>query len=347
MYAGSIFNTISCTATRMVCNALDPFGRRAYTATAMSSGSITNWHAYVGMHCVADLDADGTVLRSYTYGPGVDNFLAITDHTTASPTVLLALTDHLGTVHALADSSGSIVESYAYDAWGNVLAVYDSAGLEIPNHKSQISNRFLFQGREHSFATGLTNFRARWYDPATGRWLSNDPIGISGGLNQYVFCGNDPVNFVDPMGEVVWPAIKIAGAIFAVTKGVVAFWNASTASRNISEARQHADWLYEIGEYEAAAAQMREAYGDACAASVELIRNVPGTSFTGPLPGAGPSPGNQTPIGRQNLTGRPGYVRHRGYVRGDTGTYVPPHYQRPPGSGLAPPDNNLYPRGNP
>jgi RHS repeat-associated protein len=40
----------------------------------------------------------------------------------------------------------------------------------------------------------------RWYDPVTGRWLSNDPIGISGGLNQYVFCENDPVNSTDPTG---------------------------------------------------------------------------------------------------------------------------------------------------
>ena len=40
----------------------------------------------------------------------------------------------------------------------------------------------------------------RWYEPVTGRWLSNDPIGISGGLNQYVFCANNPVNFVDPSG---------------------------------------------------------------------------------------------------------------------------------------------------
>jgi hypothetical protein len=38
------------------------------------------------------------------------------------------------------------------------------------------------------------------YDPATGRWLSKDPIGISGGLNLYAFCGNDPVNYVDPSG---------------------------------------------------------------------------------------------------------------------------------------------------
>ena len=40
----------------------------------------------------------------------------------------------------------------------------------------------------------------RWYDPITGRWLSNDLIGISGGLNQYVFCANNPVNRRDPLG---------------------------------------------------------------------------------------------------------------------------------------------------
>ena len=40
----------------------------------------------------------------------------------------------------------------------------------------------------------------RGYDP--GRWVSNDPIGISGGLNEYVFCGNDPVTGLDPFGLV-------------------------------------------------------------------------------------------------------------------------------------------------
>jgi len=44
----------------------------------------------------------------------------------------------------------------------------------------------------------------RWYEPVTGRWLSNDPIGISGGLDQYVFCADDPVNAVDPLGLVVF-----------------------------------------------------------------------------------------------------------------------------------------------
>ena len=67
--------------------------------------------------------------------------------------------------------------------------------------ESVYGNRFLFQGREYDYDTALYYFRARWYEPETGRWLSPDPIGISGGLNLYAFCGNDPVNFIDPTGK--------------------------------------------------------------------------------------------------------------------------------------------------
>jgi len=76
--------------------------------------------------------------------------------------------------------------------------VFDANGNELET--SALGNRYTFQGREIDWSTGLYNFRARWYDPETGRWLSKDPIGINGGLNQYVFCGDNGVNFVDPEG---------------------------------------------------------------------------------------------------------------------------------------------------
>jgi RHS repeat-associated protein len=66
--------------------------------------------------------------------------------------------------------------------------------------KSAVGNRYLWQGREYDLTTKLYYFRARWYDPVSGRWLSKDPIGISGGLNMYAFCGNNPVNFTDAFG---------------------------------------------------------------------------------------------------------------------------------------------------
>jgi len=53
----------------------------------------------------------------------------------------------------------------------------------------------------NNFHSGLYYFRNRWYDPVSGRFLSKDPIGLDGGdLNLYVFCGNDPVNNLDPYG---------------------------------------------------------------------------------------------------------------------------------------------------
>ncbi len=184
--------------------AYDAFGRRAYTA----SGGATNWYVYDGDHVLAEVDNTGELIRSYVWGPGIDNLLAFTDYTGGETNTYYALTDHLGTVHAMVDESGEIVESYRYDAWGRVLGVYDATGT--PLDESAIGNHYLWQGRWYSWDTKLYYFRARWYDPITGRWLSKDPIGISGGLNQYVFCGNNPVNFRDPDGHWGIPALTTA-----------------------------------------------------------------------------------------------------------------------------------------
>ncbi len=114
------------------------------------------------------------------------------------PNTYFYLKDHQNSVIALADEDGQIVETYTYDAWGRT-RVFDAEGNELT--ASAFGNRFAWQGREIDWSTGLYYFRARYYDPITGRWLSNDPVGISGGLNQYVFCNNNPVNFTDPWGH--------------------------------------------------------------------------------------------------------------------------------------------------
>jgi RHS repeat-associated protein len=175
----------------------DVAGRKA----SRIQGVVTEHYLYDGIHVVADTDNSGNLLRTYTYGPGVDDILAMTIHGSGGTTNYYYLKDLANTVLALANSSGSIVESYVYDAYGNV-TIKNGSGTVIP--VSAYGNRFLFLGREYDYTTQLYHFRARWYDPETGRWLSNDPIGISGGLNLYAFCSNDPVNFVDPMGLDFW-----------------------------------------------------------------------------------------------------------------------------------------------
>ena len=169
--------------------AYDPMGRR--TVTTDSSGTV--YHAYDGIHCVADMDENGTLLRSYTWGSGVDNLLAVTLYSATETNTLYAVTDPLGTVHALVSANETsqpfsfpASQLYSYDSWGNPTVT--SQPLSFP--ASQL--RFTWQGREYSHATGLYNFRARWYDPAAGRWLSKDPIGLEGGLNLYEAFENIP-----------------------------------------------------------------------------------------------------------------------------------------------------------
>ena len=165
--------------------AYDALGRRVSTTTL--EGTIR--HVYDGVQCIADLNADGEVVVSYTWGAGIDNLLAI--HTGGA--TYYPLTDVQGTIWGYVDANNTIVARFVYDACGNILS---STSFVL----ALATNRYRFQCREWSAATGLVNFRARWYDPVTGRWLSKDPIGLSGGLNLYVFCGDDPVNTLDPIG---------------------------------------------------------------------------------------------------------------------------------------------------
>ena len=166
----------------------DALGRRVSTTTREG----TTRHVYDdNWQVIADIDEQGNVIASYVWGEGIDNLLAVT----IGGATYYPLTDIQGTVWGYADSQNSVVARWTYDAWGNVLSEYVS-----PSAAALAKLRYRFQGREWSAATGLINFRMRWYDAETGRWLSKDPIGLSGGLNLYAFCGGDPANGVDAFG---------------------------------------------------------------------------------------------------------------------------------------------------
>lgn len=140
--------------------------------------------------------SDRVVVRSA--GEGIDNLLAVK----IGGESYYPLTDIQGTVWGYVDSQNNLVARCMYDAWGNVLSEY----CAVP---TLASVRYRFQCREWSATTGLTNFRMRWYDAETGRWLSKDPIGLSGGPNLYAFCENQPNLYVDSYGldSVAWAAV--------------------------------------------------------------------------------------------------------------------------------------------
>ena len=100
--------------------------------------------------------------------------------------------DHLGSIRFITDSVGEIVNTYDYDTYGR-------PGFTLET----IDQPFRYTGREFDQATELYHYRARQYDPETGRFLQEDPIGfLAGDLNIQRYVGNNPVNLVDPDGQV-------------------------------------------------------------------------------------------------------------------------------------------------
>ena len=128
------------------------------------------------------------------WGPNVDQILA---DETDSGDVNWALTDHLNTVRDWAQyndatDTTSIVNHIAYDAYGNILSETTPSLDAIDLY---------YTARYFDDATGLQYNTNRWYDPATGKWISQDPIGFGGGdANLYRYVGNEPTNATDPSG---------------------------------------------------------------------------------------------------------------------------------------------------
>jgi RHS repeat-associated protein len=97
------------------------------------------------------------------------------------------LTDALGSTIALAGPSGNTLAQYKYDPYGNVTMTGSSL------------NPYQFTGREND-GTGLYYYRARYYNPTTGRFISEDPMAFGGGTNFYGYAANRPVILPDPFG---------------------------------------------------------------------------------------------------------------------------------------------------
>jgi RHS repeat-associated protein len=77
--------------------------------------------------------------------------------------------------------SHALAATYTYDSFGNLIS---STGA--------VTNSFRYTAREFDTETDLYYYRARYYDPLIGRFVSEDPIGFMGGGNFYAYAGDDP-----------------------------------------------------------------------------------------------------------------------------------------------------------
>jgi RHS repeat-associated protein len=153
-------------------------------------------------------DGSGTQTHRYLYGTQIDQVLS--DET---PTGMVwALADRLGTVSDLVDNSGSVVNHITYDSFGQVVSQTNSG----------VVFRYGYTGRDLDNETGLNYYRARYYDPIVGRFISEDPIGFTAGdANLYRYVGNNSVNATDPTGLLV-------DAVYDITKGTLTVTDRNT-----------------------------------------------------------------------------------------------------------------------
>ena len=175
---GTLRATVTASGST-VSHVYDPFGRRIYK----SSGLGTTIYLYDGANIVAELDQNAMVAASFAQGAGIDQPLAMLQ----SGNVSYYHQDGLGSVTSLTGPSGTVSGSNVYDAFGNT----SQFGL---------SNPFRYTGREFDSEDGLYYYRARYYDPQSGRFATEDPIRFLGGDNFYEYAINRPTVYLDPHG---------------------------------------------------------------------------------------------------------------------------------------------------
>jgi len=149
--------------------------------------SIVTQYIYDNEDILLELDGSNNIIARYTHGQGVDEPLILERNGVS----FFYHADDLGSITELTDTLGTVAQSYTYSSFGRIESQLDSNFIQP----------YSFTAREFDSETGLYYYRARHYDPLTGRFLQEDPLGVANEVNFYSYASNGPINFVDPFGE--------------------------------------------------------------------------------------------------------------------------------------------------
>jgi RHS repeat-associated protein len=190
----------------------DALGRRIEFIDAV--GSVTKRYLHDADQVIEEYNGAATPARQryYVWGNYIDELLMMHNDDGGSGTDYFVCHDQIYSPQALLNSTGSIVERYDYDAYGQP-AIYTDQGNDSTWFTSDDTNsvtsaqglKYLFTGREldnlDSNALKLYYYRARSYDPLYGRFLQRDSTGYVDGMNLYEYVRSNPISALDPAGH--------------------------------------------------------------------------------------------------------------------------------------------------
>ena len=170
----------------------DALNRRIQKTVVEPVETITNYY-YCGDQAIEERNASNAVQATYLYGIGVDDILQMQ----RGGNSYFYNKNHLGSVVALTNATGGVVERYEYDPYGQP-AVYDATSNML--NQSTVGNAILFTGRDYDYETGLYYYRARTMHPGIGRFMQHDPLMYVDGMNMYSYVGEMANRMIDPYG---------------------------------------------------------------------------------------------------------------------------------------------------
>ena len=207
---------------KTITMAYDAFGNRVAKTVNSGATSVTTWYLVeddvnpTGLPQVMEEKVGGAVQRVYTYGlQRISQYLSPTVTGINAWTASFYVYDGAGSVRQLTDINGTPTDEYEYDAYGNSFT-----------KQGTTPNNYLYRGEQFDSDLGLYYLRARYYNPATGRFLSRDPQAgypiLPMSLQKYLYASANPVNRIDPRGleDLVDVALRTGKSI--VTTGMFA-----------------------------------------------------------------------------------------------------------------------------